>query len=99
MTLKKIGELIVALITGWQNPVNLENDVADLFLVVQGAQALGATSPLVLAAYKLATQSEAGLANIKSGQAATVAHTVVDGIPCSLVLIPAGGPAAASVGL
>jgi hypothetical protein len=99
MTLKKIGAFIIELISGWQNPTSLDADLADLVLTLNGAQSLGVSSPLVNAAYKIATQSEAGLANIKSGQAATVAHEVVDGIPCSLVLIPAGGPAATAVGL
>lgn len=95
MTLKSIGAFILELISGWKNPTNVDADVADLLLLLNGATLAFGTSPFLLAAKKFAGESAAGLANLEAGQAATVAKA--DGY--SLVLVKDGGAAATSLGL
>lgn len=95
MTIKALATALVNIVLGFKNPTNVSNDIEDALLIVGTAHDAGVGGSIIGAALKFIGRASAGIANLESGQAATVATK--DGY--SLIVVKNGGAAAQSLGL
>jgi len=95
MTITTIISALVSIIGTWKTPNNLENDLSDAVHALGTVSQVEPGIPFVGAALKFVNQAQAGVHNLETGQAATVATK--DGY--TLVLLKNGGQAAQALGL
>lgn len=98
MTIQTIVAALVALVSSWKTPNNLDNDIADALLALSTAQGVS-PSAFGSAALKFVQRTEAGIQNVESGQAATLATFSEGGADYSVVVVKNGGAAAQTLGL
>ena len=99
MTIQSIIAALVALISSWKNPVNIENDISDAVLALTTAQNVDPQLAFAGSALKFVNKTAAGLANVESGQAAVVATAAIDGATYLVTIEKQGGTAAGSLGV
>jgi hypothetical protein len=98
MNIALIGDAILVILNSWKSGEPLLTNVANV--IVAFASVTGITgSPLLQAVLRVATEAEAGAANLANGQAAVVASDTVDGIAYSAVIVKNNSAAGATLGL
>jgi len=98
MNITIIGEAILVVLQSWKSGEPLLENIVNLIVAFSKVSNLS-NSPLLKAVFQVATEAEAGNANLQNGQAAVIASDTIDGVDYTAVIVKNNSTAGAALGL
>lgn len=98
MKVSIIGEAILVILQSWKSGVPLFDNIVNIIVAFAKVTGLS-NSPILKAVFQIATEAEAGAANLANGQAAVIATDTFDGVAYTAVIVRNNSAAGAALGL
>ena len=98
MSITMIGEAILVVLQSWKAGEPLLENIVNVIVAFSKVTGLS-NSPILKAIFQIATEAEAGNANLQSGQAAVIATDTIDGVAYTAVIVKNDSVAGAALGL